>query len=148
VPQISAERARGDARGASGTEPERLAETTKPADKPAEPPPPAEAAAVSAEPEPVAEPPAPTEPFNKTAASAALDGAAAEAAGCRKPGDPSGIASVVVTFAPSGRVTTATVSGLFAGTPTGGCVAAKLRAARIPAFAGDHTTVSKTVVIQ
>jgi hypothetical protein len=56
---------------------------------------------------------------------------------------------VVVTFAPSGRVTSANISGPpFAGTPTGGCIAAALRKTRVPAFDGERITVSKTVVIQ
>jgi hypothetical protein len=56
---------------------------------------------------------------------------------------------VVITFAPSGRVTTATIGGPpFAGTPTGGCIAAALRKARVPAFEGERVTVSKTIVVQ
>jgi hypothetical protein len=78
-----------------------------------------------------------------------LNASAAQASACRKDGDPSGVASVVVTFAPSGRVTSANISGPpFAGTPTGGCIAGALRKARVPAFEGDRVTVSKTVVIQ
>ena len=65
------------------------------------------------------------------------------------PDDPSGVAQVTITFAPSGRVTTALVAGPpFACTPTGGCVASTLRGARVPAFAGDPVTVRKTVTIQ
>lgn len=108
--------------------------------KPAEP---------QAPPASTAETPEVTAPFDKAAAIAALSSAAAEASSCRKPGDPSGVANVTITFAPSGRVTTANVSGPpFAGTPTGGCIAATLRRARVPPFAGDHVTVSKSVVVQ
>ena len=58
------------------------------------------------------------------------------------------MATVVVTFAPSGRVTSANVNGPpFAGTRTGGCIASTMRRARVPAFSGDHVTVSKTVTI-
>lgn len=90
-----------------------------------------------------------TEPFSRSAASEALAAAALRAASCRKDGDPSGTASVTVTFAPSGRVTSATVSGPpFAGTRTGGCIASTLRTAKVPAFAGDKVTVAKTVVIR
>lgn len=104
----------------------------------------------TAEPRPAREPPAePSGPFDRAAASAALTTSAAQASGCRKEGDPTGVASVVVTFAPSGRVTSANISGPpFAGTPTGGCIAGALRKARIPAFEGERVTVSKTVVIQ
>jgi predicted Zn finger-like uncharacterized protein len=106
--------------------------------------------APKAEPRPAREPSAePSGPFDRAAASAALTTSAAQASGCRKDGDPSGVASVVVTFAPSGRVTSANISGPpFAGTPTGGCIAGALRKARIPAFEGERVTVSKTVVIQ
>jgi len=91
----------------------------------------------------------PAGPFDRAAAAAALTAGAAQASACRKDGDPSGIASVVITFAPSGRVTSANVSGPpFAGTPTGGCIASALRKARVPAFDGDRVTVSKTIVIQ
>lgn len=87
-------------------------------------------------------------PFDRSQASAALASATAEAGACRQEGDPSGTASVTVTFAPSGRVTSAVISGPpFAGTKTGGCIARALRRATIPAFSGEKVTVAKTVVI-
>jgi hypothetical protein len=90
-----------------------------------------------------------TEPFDASAASASLAAAQARASSCRKADDPSGVAQVSITFAPSGRVTQATVAGPpFAGTPTGGCVASTLRSARVPAFVGEPVTVRKTVTIQ
>lgn len=109
-----------------------------------------------AEPEPSparpSEPAAPSGPvgdFDPSAAAAALTSSAAQASACRKEGDPSGVANVVITFAPSGRVTSANISGPpFAGTPTGGCIAALLRKARVPAFDGERVTVSKTIVVQ
>ncbi|MCA9646856.1 MAG: DUF4339 domain-containing protein, partial [Myxococcales bacterium] len=64
------------------TKPEEPA--AKPSEKPAEP---AEAAG----------------PFDVGAARAALASAAAAASSCRKEGDPSGMAQVTITFAPSGR---------------------------------------------
>jgi hypothetical protein len=88
-------------------------------------------------------------PFNADAARTALAAAVAQASSCRKPGDPSGVAAVTITFSPSGRVTSANIAGPpFAGTPTGGCIAATLRRARVPAFTGDMVTVRKTVEIQ
>ncbi|HEU4534822.1 MAG TPA: hypothetical protein VFS00_11915, partial [Polyangiaceae bacterium] len=55
---------------------------------------------------------------------------------------------VAVTFAPSGAVSNAVVEGPpFAGTPVGGCVAAKFRAAKVPAFAGSAITVKKSFSI-
>jgi len=119
--------------------------------------------ASAAEPEPSAEsklepkerapepavPSGPVGDFDPAAAAAALTSGAGQASSCRKEGDPSGVATVVITFAPSGRVTSANVSGPpFAGTATGGCIAAVLRKARVPAFEGDRVTVSKTIVIQ
>jgi hypothetical protein len=93
-------------------------------------------------------PPVGTEPFDADAARAALDASAAQASTCRKPGDPSGVAVVIITFSPTGRVTTANISGPpFAATPTGGCIASTLRKTRVPAFAGDMVTVRKTVTI-
>lgn len=92
-----------------------------------------------------------TEPggeFNAGAASSALAGRAGAAAGCKQPGDPSGVATVTVTFAPSGRVTQANVSGPpFAGTKTGGCIAGAMKGASVPPFSGPAKTVSKTVQI-
>jgi hypothetical protein len=102
---------------------------------------------------PIAAPkPDPAEPgtdFDRSAAVAALKAAAGEAAACRKDGDPSGTATLTITFAPSGRVTSANIQGPpFAGTPTGGCIATAMRHASVPAFSGDRVTVNKTIVIQ
>jgi hypothetical protein len=84
--------------------------------------------------------------FSKAAASLALQHAEAAALSCRQAGDPSGSAKVIVTFAPSGRATSSIVSGApFAGTATGGCIAARFRSAAVPAFSGEHVTVTKTV---
>jgi hypothetical protein len=98
---------------------------------------------------PAPAPAAPGQAFDRDAAASALSSVAAEAASCRKPGDPSGVAVVTVTFAPSGRVTSATVSGPpFAGTQTGGCIASTLRRAQVPAFDGDKISVGKTIVVK
>jgi predicted Zn finger-like uncharacterized protein len=88
-------------------------------------------------------------PFNKSAAISALSSAAGSAAGCKIPGGPSGSGKAIVTFAPSGRVTTANVvGGKFGGTSVGGCVASRFRGARVPAFSGSAVTVSKSFTIQ
>ena len=88
-------------------------------------------------------------PFDEQAANAALNQAALASSMCRKAGDPSGTATVIVRYAPSGRVTSATVeAGPFAGTLTGGCVATTFRKALIPAFSGDYVTVKKTVSLK
>lgn len=88
-------------------------------------------------------------PFNTDAAKAALSTAASNAAACKSSDGPTGSGKVQVTFAPSGRVTTATVvSGPFGGTSVGGCVARAFRQARVPAFSGDSQTVSKSFSIE
>ncbi|MEZ4219878.1 MAG: zinc-ribbon domain-containing protein [Polyangiaceae bacterium] len=86
--------------------------------------------------------------FNKGAAIASLSAAASAATRCKKPGGPTGSGKAIVTFAPSGRVTSANVAGgAFGGTAVGGCVAGVFRSARVPAFSGDPVTVSKGFTI-
>jgi predicted Zn finger-like uncharacterized protein len=86
--------------------------------------------------------------FSKDAAVAALSVAASQATVCKKPEGPWGSGKALVTFAPSGRVTTANVTGApFGGTPVGGCVANVFRRAKIPAFSGEAVTVSKSFTI-
>ncbi|HEY5376983.1 MAG TPA: zinc-ribbon domain-containing protein [Polyangiaceae bacterium] len=85
--------------------------------------------------------------FSKSSAISALTAASMSAGACKKPGGPTGSGKATVTFAPSGRVTTATVSGAFAGTPVGGCVASGFRKAHVPAFSGSAVTVSKSFTI-
>lgn len=88
------------------------------------------------------------QPFSKAAAVSALSAAAGSAGSCKKLGGPTGTGRVTVTFAPSGRVTTANVEGApFAGTSVGGCVASLFRKAHIPAFSGNAVTVSKSFSI-
>jgi hypothetical protein len=88
--------------------------------------------------------PVAADPFDIAQARSALSAAAGAAAGC---GDGSGtkLAQVSVTFAPSGRVTTALVSGPTAGTRAGSCVARAFRSAQIAPFAGSFVTVQRTV---
>ena len=94
-------------------------------------------------------PAAPDTEFDPSAARNALASVATQASSCRKEGDPSGTANLTITFAPSGRVTSAQVQGPpFAGTATGGCIASTMRRANVPAFSGDYVTVSKTIVVQ
>jgi len=121
----------------------------------------AKAAAASTTPEPAkpeppkveAKQPQPAEasndiPFDKAAAGAALNSRKGAAAGCKQEGGPTGHAKVSVTFAPSGRVTTANIMGPpFAGTPVGGCIASKFRGATVPPFSGPPVTVSTSVAI-
>jgi predicted Zn finger-like uncharacterized protein len=93
---------------------------------------------------PAAEGPA----FDKDAASAALSAAAAQAQGeCASQDGPHGSGKVAVTFTSGGRATNALVSGDFAGSALGGCVARVFRGVKVPAFSGDSVRVSKTVRI-
>jgi predicted Zn finger-like uncharacterized protein len=87
-------------------------------------------------------------PFDRSAAIAALNAAAGAASGCKKPDGPTGTGRVSVTFAPSGRVTSANVDGPpFGGTSVGGCVAARFRSAHVPPFSGSPVTVHKSFTI-
>jgi len=87
--------------------------------------------------------------FDRAAAVAALNAAAGRAAACKQPDDPSGGATVSVTFAPSGRVTSSKVTTPpFQGTPTGGCIASAFRAAKVPPFEGTPISVTKNVSIR
>lgn len=58
-----------------------------------------------------------------------------------------GTATVAVTFASSGRVTTANVGPPFAGTPAGACIARAVRSASVPAFSRPTFTVNYPFVI-
>ncbi len=87
-------------------------------------------------------------PFDKGAAAASIGALKGAAQGCKQPDGPQGNASVSITFAPSGRVTVATVNGPpFAGTPVGGCIAATFRRASVPPFSGSNVTVRTSVPI-
>lgn len=81
--------------------------------------------------------------FDASAATSALTALSASVQSC---GDNAGgTARVAVTFAPSGRVTQAVVEGApYAGTPAGGCIAAKARTATVPAFSGAPVTVRRS----
>jgi predicted Zn finger-like uncharacterized protein len=86
--------------------------------------------------------------FNKGAAIAALSSSAAAASSCKRPGGPTGTGRAVVTFAPSGRVTTVNITGgEFGGSSVGSCIASVFRRASVPAFSGSPVTVSKSFSI-
>jgi hypothetical protein len=66
---------------------------------------------------------------------------------CKK-GDLSGTGRVVVVFTPNGGTQSANITGPpFEGTPTGACVAAKFRGARVPPFGGSPFSVAKSFTI-
>ncbi|NUP06303.1 MAG: hypothetical protein HOW73_09620 [Polyangiaceae bacterium] len=87
--------------------------------------------------------------FDKAAAQAALSAASGTAMGCASPEERGFDAHVSVTFAPSGRVTQAMVSGPpFAGAPSGACIARAFKAASVSPFTGAPVTVSKTLKVR
>lgn len=86
--------------------------------------------------------------FDAAVADAAIQAAFQRAQGCRGAADPKGVATVTLTYAPSGRVTTALVSGVFAGTSAGSCIAAALRSARIGPFTGALVTVKRSATLE
>ncbi len=94
-------------------------------------------------------PPPPTasdKPFDRGAAAAALGGV--NVGGCAKGDGPTGSGHISVTFGGDGSVISAVVDQPpFAGTPRGGCVAAKFRAVHIPAFSGGNVKVGKSFTI-
>jgi predicted Zn finger-like uncharacterized protein len=130
----------------------KVAKVDKP-DKPSAAPP--LAAAIAPAPEKPAAPAAPAAPapasgadFDRAAAMSALSAAATAAQSCKKADGPTGSGRIAVTFANSGAATTAAVEGPpFAGTPVGGCVAARFRGVHVPAYGGATVTVHKTFSI-
>jgi hypothetical protein len=82
--------------------------------------------------------------FDRGAAATTLAAASNAARSCT---GNSGSTRVRVVFAPTGKVTSASVDGPFAGTPQGGCIAAAFRNAQIPPFDGSPVAVSKAVDI-
>jgi len=88
-------------------------------------------------------------PFNAKAAKTNLANAAARLRGCKDASPPAGSASVVITFAPTGRVSDVTVTTpTYAGTRAGNCIVAKLKTTRVPPFSGRPETVKKVVAIK
>jgi hypothetical protein len=91
---------------------------------------------------------APSGRFDPAATKAPLAQAAADAQACKQSGGPTGKVTVVVTFDPSGKVSSATITEApFAGTATGTCITAALKRASIPPFSGLPGSVSKTFSI-
>jgi len=84
---------------------------------------------------------APAPPFNRGAAQNAL--AAVSVVGCAGASGVTGNGTVRVTFAPSGRIVSASVDSPFAGTSTGACVVNAYRRVLIPAF--DPSTSAVTI---
>ena len=87
--------------------------------------------------------------FNAKAAKAVIDGAGPRLKSCRHAGDPAGLATVMVTFEPAGRVASASVTTPgYAGTRTGECIARRLGELRIPEYSGASVTVKRSVTVR
>ena len=86
--------------------------------------------------------------INRPATAVAIAMAGRRAAGCAASSDAHARMPVSVTFAPSGRVTVATVDGgPFLGTSVGSCIARTLRTAAVTPFDGPPVTVHSSVRI-
>jgi len=87
--------------------------------------------------------------FDAQAAKLAIDRMLPRLKDCKRPGEPPGSATVTVTFAPSGRVSEAAVTTTrYAGTRTGKCIEAHLRALRIAEFTGKPVTVKRVIAVR
>jgi GYF domain 2 len=91
---------------------------------------------------------APANRFDAAATKAPLAQAATDAQACKQNGGPTGKATVVVTFDPNGKVSSATITDApFAGTATAVCISSAFKRAVIAPFSGLPGTVSKTFSI-
>ena len=59
-----------------------------------------------------------------------------------------GLASVKITISRSGQVSTSRVKGVFAGTPTGGCVQSAARSATFPKFKGSSIGITYPFILR
>jgi hypothetical protein len=91
---------------------------------------------------------APTARFDPAATKVPLAQAATDAQACKQSGGPTGKVTVVVTFDPNGKVSSATITDApFAGTATATCISAAMKRATVAPFSGLPGTVSKTFSI-
>jgi|HubBroStandDraft_6_1064221.scaffolds.fasta_scaffold120271_3 hypothetical protein len=89
---------------------------------------------------------APVHELSRAAAAIAVAAAAHGAGQCLDPGDTRTSIGVRVTFAPSGRVEGATVTGgPYVGTAARGCIVRMLRAAQVAPFEGSPVSVSTSI---
>ncbi len=104
--------------------------------------------------------PAPTKPadpppvaakkkLDKSQVQRTIRGAYGRVAACNNAGDKkSGTVTVRFTIQPSGSVGGAQVTGPFAGTPVGGCIARVVRGLRFPSFDGSPLTITFPFVLR
>jgi hypothetical protein len=81
--------------------------------------------------------------FDRQAAATALS--SIELQKCKAPGAKKGEGHIMVTFAPAGAVTTATIDkGPMVGTPVQKCIEGQFKKAKVPAFKGSPVQVGKS----
>jgi hypothetical protein len=68
--------------------------------------------------------------------------------GCYDKYDVAGVARVSVTIGKGGKITHASVTGEFAGTPTGECVAAAVKGASFPRFKGKPLSIGYSYLLK
>jgi hypothetical protein len=68
--------------------------------------------------------------------------------GCYDKYDIAGVARVSVTIGKAGKITHAAVTGEFAGTPTGDCVAAAVKSASFPKFKGKPLSIGYSYLLK
>jgi hypothetical protein len=78
-------------------------------------------------------------PLAKSAVVAGMNGVKGKVANCYNQYKVPGMAMVNVVISKSGKVTSANITGKFAGTPTGTCVEAAVRSASFPPSDGLST---------
>ncbi|HEX2657586.1 MAG TPA: hypothetical protein VHU40_04915, partial [Polyangia bacterium] len=78
-------------------------------------------------------------PLEKSAVVAGMNGVKGKVQGCFNQFKVPGMAMVNVVISPSGKVSSATVTGKFAGTPTGSCVEGAVKTASFPPSEGLST---------
>ncbi|MFZ5893533.1 MAG: hypothetical protein ACOY0T_20900 [Myxococcota bacterium] len=87
--------------------------------------------------------------FDSKSALAALGKAATRAGVCVPPGEPGGSIVATVTFSPSGRASSAGLSGAqFSGTYSSECIKNILSEVKVRPFVGEAVTVRKTLAIR
>jgi hypothetical protein len=92
---------------------------------------------------------APTVGFNRQAAKAALEDAAAQAANCRPAGGPTGSGKVQVRYDATGKVgSVAILTPGFENTTTASCIQMVFRRAKIASFSGAPVVMTEAFDIK
>jgi hypothetical protein len=89
----------------------------------------------------------PSARFDKEIAEKALAPGFAKAAGCHNKGEPTGVASVTLSIAPSGQVLSVTVAPPFATSFTAECIRNALREITVPPFQGSPGRLAHSITV-